>query len=119
MSFLRWVAGRKITGKETSVNEVAPQKLIADVTVLIDDVEELWKITASETGERIVALRWRLEQKIAECRKALAEEEGAWIQIVQRAMVRAGAQRWQNTWTKFAIAVGIGLVLGMLLRRKR
>jgi ElaB/YqjD/DUF883 family membrane-anchored ribosome-binding protein len=116
-SFLRWVAGRKITGKEIPMNEVMPEKLIADVKVLIDDVEDFWKTTASETAERIVALRRRLEQKIAECRKALAEEERAWIQNAEQARVSAKGYPGKNTWTKFAVAVGIGLVLGLLLRR--
>jgi len=99
------------------MNEITGQKLAEDVKVLINDVEELLRATASETGERIVDLRRRLEQKLGECKTELAEQERAWLQ--KAGQIRASAASWlrDTAWIKVAIVVGAGMVLGLLLRR--
>jgi ElaB/YqjD/DUF883 family membrane-anchored ribosome-binding protein len=41
------------------MKEITARKLMDDVKILINDVEDLLRATASETGERIVDLRRR------------------------------------------------------------
>ncbi len=45
------------------MNEVTTKKLSEDFKVLIEDVEDLVKATASQTSERIGDLRQRLEKR--------------------------------------------------------
>jgi ElaB/YqjD/DUF883 family membrane-anchored ribosome-binding protein len=99
------------------MNEITGQKLAEDVKVLINDVEELLRATASETGERIVGLRRRMGQKLAECKSGLGEQEKAWLQKAGQIRASAASCLWDPAWTKVAIAVGVGMVLGLLLRR--
>jgi ElaB/YqjD/DUF883 family membrane-anchored ribosome-binding protein len=68
------------------MNEVSARKLAADFKIVMDDVEELIKATASQTGERIGDLRQRLEKKIEDSRKTLAEK--TWFQTAEEAKAR-------------------------------
>jgi len=99
------------------MNEVSTQKFVSDIKVLLDDAEALLRATASETGERIVGLRERLEKKIEEGRKTLAAEESAWRQKAEEAKASTESYLRENPWNGVAIAAGVGLVLGLLLRR--
>ncbi len=99
------------------MNEVTTQKLVSDVKILIEDAEELLRATASETGERLTELRQRLQKKIDEGKKALAEEESAWRRRAEEARASTESYLRENAWSSVAIAAGVGLVLGLLLRR--
>lgn len=79
-------------------------KLSADFKVLIDDVEELVKATASQAGEGIGDLRQRLEKKIEDGRKTLAEK--TWFQKAQEAKAGTESRLRENTWAGLVIATG-------------
>jgi ElaB/YqjD/DUF883 family membrane-anchored ribosome-binding protein len=98
------------------MNEVTTKKLSEDFKVLIEDVEDIVKATASQTGERIGDLRQRLEKKIEDGRKTLAEK--TWFQKTQDTKAGTESQLRENTWAGLAIAASIGLLFGLLLRRK-
>jgi ElaB/YqjD/DUF883 family membrane-anchored ribosome-binding protein len=97
------------------MNEVSAKKLAADFKILIDDVEELVKATASQAGERVGDLRQRLEKEIEDGRKALAEK--TWFQKAREAKAGTESRLRENTWGGLVIAAGIGVILGLLLRR--
>ena len=88
-----------------------------DVKVLINDAEDLLRATASETGERIVDLRRRLEQKLAECKTELAEQERVWLQKAEQIRDSVAFRLREDPWFKVSLAIGVGVVLGLLLRR--
>ena len=98
------------------MNELTTKKLSEDFKVLIDDVEDLVKATASQTGERIGDLRQRLEKKIEDGRKTLTEK--TWFQKAQDAIAGTDSCLRENSWARFVIAAGIGVLVGLLLRRK-
>jgi ElaB/YqjD/DUF883 family membrane-anchored ribosome-binding protein len=99
------------------MNEITARKLMDDVKILINDVEDLLRATASETGERIVDLRRRLEEKLAECKTELAEQERVWLQKAEQIRASATSCLREDPWFKVSLAVGVGVVLGLLLRR--
>ena len=101
------------------MNEATTSKLAADFKILIDDVEELVKATADQAGERIGNLRQRLEKKIVDGRKALAEREFGWFEKAKQAKKRAEPPAPEYTWTELVIASAIGVLIGLLLRRRR
>jgi ElaB/YqjD/DUF883 family membrane-anchored ribosome-binding protein len=98
------------------MNEVSGRKLAADFKIVMDDVEELIKATASQTGERVGDLRQRLEKKIEDGRKALAEK--TWFQTAEEAKARTESRLRENSWAGLAVATGIGVLLGFLMRRR-
>jgi ElaB/YqjD/DUF883 family membrane-anchored ribosome-binding protein len=101
------------------MSEVTTEKLVADFKVLIDDVEELIKATASQPGALVAELCERLERKIVEARRALAEGEQALRERAAQARARTESYLSRNLWSTVAIAAGIGLLFGLLQRRDR
>jgi len=97
------------------MNEVSARKLAGDFKIVMDDVEGLIKATASQTGERIGDLRQRLGKKIEDGRRALAEK--TWFQTAEEAKARTESCLRENPWAGLVVATGIGVLLGLLLRR--
>lgn len=100
------------------MNEVTTRKLAEDFKILIDDVEQLVKATADQAGERIGDLRQRLEKKIEDVRKALAGREIGWFQKSEEAKTGVKSCLREKTWAGLVIASAIGVLLGLLLRRR-
>jgi len=99
------------------MNEVTTEKLIADVTVLIDDVEALIKMTADQTGERVAALRQRMQRKLEDGKMALAEYEKELRKRGEAGKACAVSLLRQESWPRLVAAVTLGLFLGLALRR--
>ncbi|MBI4489565.1 MAG: DUF883 domain-containing protein [Deltaproteobacteria bacterium] len=98
-------------------DEVTREKLISDFKVLANDAEELLKATANQAGERITAARKRIEQSLEEGKKTLSEAENAFVDKTREMAKAADDYVRQNPWNALGIAAGVGLVLGLLLRR--
>ena len=99
------------------MDPVAREKLATDFRALIDDVEELLKATASQTGESAKELRQRLEKKLEEGRRVLSEQQRVFLEKAEEARISTEAYVRENPWSTVGIAAGVGLVLGLLLRR--
>jgi ElaB/YqjD/DUF883 family membrane-anchored ribosome-binding protein len=100
------------------MNEVTPSKLAEDFKVLINDVEGLVKATAGEASERVADLRQHLARKIEEGRKALAERKSTWLHGSDEPDAGAESRTCDRAWVAVGIATGVGLLVGLLLRRK-
>jgi ElaB/YqjD/DUF883 family membrane-anchored ribosome-binding protein len=98
------------------MNEVARENLTSDFKALMGDVEELLKSTSSQAGETIADLRQRLGKKLEEGKKALSEQERFFSQKAEEGRASVQAYLREKPWITVAIAAGIGLVLGSLLR---
>lgn len=101
------------------MSEVTTQKLIDDIKVLIEDTEGLIKVTAGQVGERGAELRRNLETRIAERKAALTQyAEGLRNQAGQTK--KRAVDLWQDEgWRRLAVAVGLGVLVGMVLRCRR
>ncbi len=97
--------------------EATKEKLIADFKALVADSEELLKATASQAGEKASAARQRIEQRLQEAKSTISEAEGILIDKTREMAKVADDYVRQNPWGAVGIATGIGLVLGLLLRR--
>ncbi len=98
-------------------DRVTADKLKADLGVLADDMEELLKATASQTGQHVA----RVRAKAAESLKA-AKARVTDLQGVALAKTRAAGQATDdyvraNPWQAMAIGAIAGLVVGLLLAR--
>jgi ElaB/YqjD/DUF883 family membrane-anchored ribosome-binding protein len=91
----------------------ASEKLVTDFRTLVSDAEELARATAAQTGEKITDLRSRIQQEAAAIRPQLARAEAA----VKDAAGKTDTYVRENAWTTVAIAAGVGLIAGLLLRR--
>ena len=97
--------------------EATRDKLVLDLKVLIDDAEELLRATASQAGESVGAVRQRIEQSVQEGKRSLAEAEDLLLNKSEEAAKATDEYVRENPWGAVGIAAGVGLVLGLLIRR--
>jgi ElaB/YqjD/DUF883 family membrane-anchored ribosome-binding protein len=96
---------------------ISADQLIDDLTAVIRDAESLLRATAAHTGDKVEEIRARAEQSVRQAKERLAgiEEEA-----LKQARVLAGEADVYvrgNPWQAVGIAAGIGLMLGLLMRR--
>ena len=101
------------------MNEIITHKLVADSKVLLDDLQELIAATAGLAGTRFAELRQSLERKIAAGRAELSACEKEWCEQAEPAKGRAMTYLQKESWSRLVLAVALGLLLGLALRRVR
>ena len=87
------------------------EKLIGDVKVLANDVEELLKATAAQSGEKIAEARVRAQAAIARARTVAVEQSKQAAQTTDE-YVR------ENPWAAIGVSAAIGLLVGLLIGRR-
>jgi len=97
--------------------EVAKDKLVGDLKTLVNDAEELFKVTATQAGEKVAVARQKVEQSLIEGKKALADAEKVLVKKSKECAEIADDYVRENPWSAIGVAAGIGLVLGLLIRR--
>jgi ElaB/YqjD/DUF883 family membrane-anchored ribosome-binding protein len=97
--------------------ETSRDKLVGDFRTLIGDAEELLKASANQAGEKFSAARQKIEQSLLEGKKSLADAERLLVQKSKEAADIADDYVRENPWSAVGVAIGLGLVLGLLIRR--
>jgi ElaB/YqjD/DUF883 family membrane-anchored ribosome-binding protein len=93
------------------------QKIIEDIKVLLNDSEELVRLSASLPAEGVDALRTRLRDHVDAARNAL-ESAQTNAQERYRASLDGTVQYTRdNPWQALGIAAGIGFLAGILVSR--
>ena len=98
--------------------EARRERLVSDFKVLINDAEELLKVTTGQAGEAIETVRRRIEQSLEEGKQSLAEAEVILLNKGREAAKTADVYVRENPWNAVSIAAGVGLVVGLLMRRR-
>lgn len=91
------------------------EKLVNDAKVLVADIEELLKATASQTGERVSIARARLQAALVESKDAVAVQARQAVQATDRYVHE---HPWQSVGITAGIVAGIGLLIGLLIGRR-
>lgn len=100
---------------ETSVSK---DKLVQDFKTVYADVEELLRITASQTGEKVSVLRERLNDHMHKAKDHLAEAKEVALEKTKQAARVTDEYVHENPWKAVGAAAGIGLIIGMLIGRR-
>ena len=93
------------------------QKLISDVKIVVADADELLRATASEAGERVKALRPKLEESMRVAKVRLAEAEQAAIEKAKAAAAATDRFAHENPWKTAGIAAAVGVLVGLVIGR--
>lgn len=93
-------------------------RLIADFKTVIQDAEELIKATASQTGDKVAAVRARAEENLKVARTKLSEMENDLITRGKAAAKATDQLVHDKPWQSVAIASAVGVMLGMLISRR-
>jgi ElaB/YqjD/DUF883 family membrane-anchored ribosome-binding protein len=93
------------------------QKIIEDIKVLLNDSEELVRLSTTLPGEGVEALRTRLREHV-ETARALLDAAQASAQTRYREGVD-NTERYvrDNPWQALGIAAGVGFLAGILISR--
>jgi ElaB/YqjD/DUF883 family membrane-anchored ribosome-binding protein len=93
------------------------QKIIEDIKVLLNDSEELVRLSASLPAEGVDALRTRLRDHVDAARNALETAQSN-AQERYRASLDGTVQYTRdNPWQALGMAAGIGFLAGILVSR--
>ena len=97
---------------------VTAAKLLEDLQTLVRDAEALLRATADQTGERIASVRARAEESLQQAKVRLADAQDTVLESVRDATQTTEKYVKQNPWQALGIAAGIGMLAGLLLRRR-
>jgi len=82
------------------------------------DVEDLVKETTTLTGEDLNRARTKLNQRLAEAKKAAAKMGGEISQRAQQGASDANEYVHEQPWKVIGVSAVVGLLLGFVLARR-
>ncbi len=94
------------------------EQLVADLKVLMSDVEELVKATASQSGDKIAEIRGRIQSAAAELRPRLAQAEALLKEKARIAAATTDDYVHDHPWTAMGVSAGVGVIIGLLIGRR-
>jgi ElaB/YqjD/DUF883 family membrane-anchored ribosome-binding protein len=93
-------------------------KFVADLKAVVADAEEILKSTADLTGEKVSALRTRIEARLKDARARL-ENADVILADKTRAVARATDDFvHEEPWKAVSVAAIVGVALGVLIGRR-
>jgi ElaB/YqjD/DUF883 family membrane-anchored ribosome-binding protein len=97
---------------------VTRDKLLADLRVVVADAEELLKITAGQAGDKVAAIRDKVQRGLEQAKVKIVEAENKALEQTKAAARATDVYVHENPWKSVGIAAGVGLVLGILISRR-
>lgn len=104
-----------ITTETTVVNR---EKLVADFKVVVADAEEILRVTANQTGEKVAELRARIQERLSQAKARLSEIEQAVVEKGKAAAAATDNFVHEHPWKAVGIAALAGLAVGILISRR-
>ena len=102
----------------TELTVAHKDKLMADLRVVIADAEEILRVTADQAGEGITEVRGRMQARLAQARADLAHLQEVAVAKARAAGHAADEYVHENPWRAIGVAVGFGLLVGLLISRR-
>jgi len=93
-------------------------KLREDLHAVARDMEALLKATATETGEKIQEARDRAAESLRQAKERLQDSEEGAIKSAREAVDKATSYVKAHPWQSLGIVAAIGVIAGLLLRRR-
>jgi len=97
---------------------VSTQKLMDDLSAVVADAEELLKATASQTGDRIMAVRARAEESVRVAKDRIADVQDQLMDQARATAREADVYVHENPWKAAGVAAAVGLLIGAIISRR-
>jgi len=107
----------KQTDTPQSPDQIPTEQLIGDFKALMADAEALIKATASHEDGAIASIRSKAIDTLSNAKENLSQLEGT---VSDKAKVIAESTDdfvHRNPWEAVGVAAGLGLLIGLLIRR--
>lgn len=99
-------------------NLSSQEKLVSDIRAVIADAEDILKVTADQTGEKIANLRSRIQERLLDARIRLSAAEEVLIDKTRAAARAADDYVHDSPWQAVGIGAGVGFLVGFILGRR-
>ncbi|WP_277187262.1 YqjD family protein [Caballeronia sp. BR00000012568055] len=93
------------------------QKIIEDIKVLLNDAEELVRLSATLPGEGVESLRTRLRDHVDAARTALDDAQASAKNRYTQGIDCTEKYVKDNPWQSLGIAAGVGFLVGLIVSR--
>lgn len=107
-----------IPNLDMTQSQAARDRVMADLKALVSDSEDLLRATAGDLSDKAREARARCAKGLDRAKVSLAELQTQGMQSAKVAMERADTTIRQHPYESIGLALGVGLILGSLLRRK-
>lgn len=97
---------------------VNKEKLVADLKVVVADTEELLRATAGQAGDKVAAIRDRLQEHLSTAKASLADAQAAMVDRAKQVGRYTDDYVHDNPWRSVGVAAGIGFIVGLLIGRR-
>jgi ElaB/YqjD/DUF883 family membrane-anchored ribosome-binding protein len=107
--------------KSTTVHEethINSENLIGDFKALMADAEELIKATASHEDGQLGVIRSKALETLNSAKESLSSLEGTVTEKAKVVAERTDEFVHRNPWEAVGVAAGIGLLIGLFIRRR-
>ncbi|SFW16295.1 YqjD family protein [Nitrosovibrio sp. Nv17] len=102
----------KFTARESK------ERLIEDFHSVISDTEELMRSVSGESESKAQALREKIERNLTHAKEYLQDFEDSIIDKSRTAARAADEYVHENAWQTVGLAIGVGVLIGLLLRSR-
>lgn len=99
-------------------SQAARERVMADLKALMSDSEDLLRATAGDLSDKAREARARVSLGLDRAKASLSELQSQSMESARVAMQRADSTIRQHPYESLGLALGVGLIVGSLLRRK-
>jgi ElaB/YqjD/DUF883 family membrane-anchored ribosome-binding protein len=93
-------------------------KLDSDLKIVVDDARDLMRSTKSLTGDSFSELRSHIQTQADKAKNDLVRLRGSAALKTKALAHNTNVYVHQNPWKSVGFAAGVGVLMGILLRRK-
>ena len=97
---------------------VARDRVLADLKALVSDTDDLLKATAGDLSEKAREARARVSEGLERAKVSMDELQAQGLESARVAMKKADGAIRDHPYESMGIALGVGLIIGALLRGK-
>jgi ElaB/YqjD/DUF883 family membrane-anchored ribosome-binding protein len=111
-----------MTAKKTTASheeaQMHSENLIGDFKALMADAEDLIKATASAEDGPLSAIRSKALDTLNNAKESLSSVEGTLTEKAKVVAEQTDEFVHRNPWEAIGVAAGLGLLIGLLIRRR-
>lgn len=96
-----------------------PRALKQDIQTLLDDAQALFKEAASVTGDKADSLRQKGQTLLEDALEKAQNLQAAAVEKSRQVAEKTDDYVRENPWRAAAISLGVGVIAGLLLGRKK
>ena len=99
-------------------SQPSTDKLVDDLKAIITDAEELLKLTAGQTGDKLGDVRSRMGEHLTAAKGRMLDAEAALIDSGKKAARATDDYVHEHPWQSLGAAAGVAFLLGLLVGRR-